>query len=246
MASVYTVNRVGFHYGEQWVLRNIDLTIGRGEILGIIGPNGSGKTSLLKILGRLLQPQQGEVLLEREDLSTVRPGLLAQRVAMVPQEHPIVFPYTALEVVLMGRYPYLRMEVDGFVSRLFSELSGGEKQRVIIARALAQEPEVLLLDEPATFLDLHHQVGIYAILGELNRYEGMTLVLVSHDLNMASQFCHRLLLLDKGRVAQLGSPEEVLTVERIREIYRCEAIVDTHPVTGKPRVTPLEKVNHDR
>jgi iron complex transport system ATP-binding protein len=165
----------------------------------------------------------------------------------------------------MGRYPYLRgwafeseedhrmarsamerMEVDGFASRLFSELSGGEKQRVIIARALAQEPEVLLLDEPATFLDLHHQVGIYAILGELNRYEGMTLVLVSHDLNMASQFCHRLLLLDKGRMAQLGSPEEVLTVERIREIYRCEAIVDTHPVTGKPRVTPLEKVNHDR
>lgn len=261
---VYSLNGVAFHYDGEWTLRGINLTIGLREVLGIIGPNGSGKTTLLKILARLLHPFEGEVLFKDRTLSSIQTALLAQQVAFIPQEHQIVFPYTALEIVLMGRYPHMRgwafeskkdhrialaamerMEVDGLADRLFSELSGGEKQRVIIARALAQEPKVLLLDEPATFLDLHHQMGIYAILEELNRRQEMTLIMVSHDLNMASQFCHRLLLLNQGRMVRTGSPEEILTVDQIRATYRCEVIVDKHPVTRKPRVTPLQQVHRD-
>lgn len=256
MSSIYTLKNVGFHYGREWVLKGIDLTIERGEILGIIGPNGSGKTSLLKILGRQQRPVEGDIRLESKSLSTIPFRALAQRVSMVSQEHPVVFPYTVLEVVLMGRYPYLkgwafesaedhriarsameRVGVERFADRLFSELSGGEKQRVIIARALTQQPEVLLLDEPATFLDLHHQARIHSLLAELNRADGMTVVVVLHDLNMASQLCRRLLLLKEGRIVRLGPPRDVLTEDAIEEVYHCRTLIDTHPTTGHPRVT---------
>ncbi|MBI3595725.1 MAG: ABC transporter ATP-binding protein [Nitrospirae bacterium] len=256
MTALYALKEVGFRYGLEWVLKGINLTIERGEILGIIGPNGSGKTSLLKILARQQRPVEGDVRFESTNLRAISFRRLAQRVGMVPQEHPVVFPYTVLEVVLMGRYPYLkgwafesaedyriarsameRMGVGRFAGRLFSELSGGEKQRVIIARALAQQPQVLLLDEPATFLDLHHQSQIYSLLGELNRNEKMTVVVVSHDLNMASQICRRLLLLKEGRIAGLGTPWEVLTAKAIEEVYRCRTLIDSHPITGKPRLT---------
>jgi len=254
---MYSVKDVGFQYEKKWILKDISLTIKRGEILGIIGPNGAGKTTLLKILGKILQAKEGGIAWGGKLLSRIPIRAYAREVAMISQEHQMVFPYTALEVVLMGRYPYLggwafeteedhtiarlameKMEVEGFAFRLFNELSGGEKQRVMIARALAQKANVLLLDEPATFLDLRHQMGIFSILKALNRDQGMTLVMVSHDLNMASQFCHQLLLLDRGRMVQWGTPETVLTAEKIREIYRCEVIVDFHPGTGKPRVTP--------
>jgi iron complex transport system ATP-binding protein len=255
-SSMVTLKDVGFRYGREWVLKEIDLTIERGEILGIIGPNGSGKTSLLKILGRHLKPVEGDLWLESKRLSTIPLRELAWQVSMVPQEHPVVFSYTVLEMVLMGRYPYLkgwafesaedhriarsameRMGVERFSDRLFAELSGGEKQRVIIARALAQQPRILLLDEPATFLDLHHQSQIYSLLGELNRDEKMTVVVVSHDLNMASQLCRQLLLLNEGRMAGLGTPWEVLTEKVIEAVYHCRTLIDSHPITGKPRLT---------
>ena len=258
ISSIYTLKDVAFRYLSDWVLQGIDLTIERGEILGIIGPNGSGKTSLLKILGRHRSPVEGEVRLEAEKLPDVPRRALAQRVSMVPQEHPVVFPYTVLEMVLMGRYPYLkgwafessedhriaraameRVGLERFSERLFSELSGGEKQRVIIARALTQQPQVLLLDEPATFLDLHHQARIYSLLSELNRNDGITVVVVLHDLNMASQLCRRLLLLREGRIIRVGTPWEVLTEKTIEEVYHCRTVVDSHPTTGRPRVTML-------
>ncbi|HET6465015.1 MAG TPA: ABC transporter ATP-binding protein [Nitrospiria bacterium] len=258
MASIYTLRDVSFRYESEWVLHGIDLTIDRGEILGLIGPNGSGKTTLLKILGRHRKPETGGVWLESEDLSNISLGTLARRVSMVPQELPVAFPYTVLEMVLMGRYPHMngwafesaedhrialsameRMGVDSFAHRLFTELSGGEKQRVIIARALAQQAEILLLDEPATFLDLHHQAGIYRLLGELNRQDRITVVVVLHDLTMASQLCRRLLLLNEGRVFRLGTPPEVLTEKVIEEVYRCRTVVDSHPTTGHPRVTVI-------
>jgi iron complex transport system ATP-binding protein len=258
MESIYTLQDVSFRYESKWVLKGIDLTIDRGEVLGLIGPNGSGKTTLLKILGRHRRPETGGVWLESKNLSIVSLGMLARRVSMVPQELPVAFPYTVLEMVLMGRYPHMkgwafesaedhhiarsameRMGLDSFAHRLFTELSGGEKQRVIIARALAQQAEVLLLDEPATFLDLHHQAGIYRLLGELNRQDHMTVVVVLHDLTMASQLCHRLLLLNEGRVFRLGTPLEVLTEEVIDEVYHCRTVVDSHPTTGHPRVTVI-------
>jgi len=255
-SSLFELKDVGFRYGPEWVLKNINLTIERGEILGVIGPNGSGKTSLLKILGGHLKPVEGGLRLNSESLSRIPRPLLARQVSMVPQEHPVVFSYTVLEVVLMGRYPYLkgwafesaedhriarsamaRMGVERFSDRLFTELSGGEKQRVIIARALVQQPQILLLDEPATFLDLHHQSQIYSLLGELNRDEKITIVVVSHDLNMASQFCRRLLLLKEGRIAGLGTPWEVLTEKMIDDVYHCRTLIDAHPITGNPRLT---------
>jgi iron complex transport system ATP-binding protein len=258
MASIYTLRDVSFRYESEWILNGIDLTIDRGEVLGLIGPNGSGKTTLLKILGRHRKPETGGVWLESEDLSNISLGNLARRVSMVPQELPVAFPYTVLEMVLMGRYPHMkgwafesvedhriarsameRMGVDSFAHRLFTELSGGEKQRVIIARALAQQAEILLLDEPATFLDLHHQAGIYRLLGELNRQDRMTVVVVLHDLTMASQLCRRLLLMNEGRVFRLGTPSEVLTEEVIEEVYRCRTVIDAHPTTGHPRVTVI-------
>ncbi|HTN43930.1 MAG TPA: ABC transporter ATP-binding protein [Nitrospiria bacterium] len=258
MATIYTLQDVSFRYESAWVLKGINLAIEQGEVLGLIGPNGSGKTTLMKILGRHRKPGEGGIWLGSENLSTVPLGTLARRVSMVPQEFPAPFHYTVLEMVLMGRYPHMkgwafesaedygiarsameRMGVDSFARRFFTELSGGEKQRVIIARALAQQAEVLLLDEPATFLDLHHQAGIYKLLGELNRQDGMTVVVVLHDLTMASQLCRRLLLLNEGRVVRVGTPSEVLTEKVIEEVYRCRAAVDAHPTTGHPRVTVI-------
>jgi iron complex transport system ATP-binding protein len=255
------VKDLGFRYGADWVLKDIDFSIQLGDVLGIIGPNGSGKTTLLKILSGLFKPEKGAAYLRGEDLNKISKKRLAQHISIIPQENMIPFPYTVLEVVLMGRYPYLGgwsfegkrdydiayssmklLEVDRFSDCLFSDLSGGEKQRVIIARALTQEPEILLLDEPGTFLDLQHQLGIQEIIQDLNQTQGMSLVLVSHDLNMASQLCPRLLLLDQGRMAHIGAPENVLTAEWLRKVYHCEVEIDVHPVTGKPRITPLSNV----
>ncbi len=253
---MYRLHNVYFSYGKREVLQNLNFIIHPGEVLGIIGPNGSGKTTLLKILGGFFKPSKGVVWLGEKNLSGISSKQMARNVAVVPQEHSLVFPYTVMEVVLMGRYPHLdgwtfegkeeiriarqamgRMDIEHLRHRFFFELSGGEKQRVIIARALTQQPQILLLDEPSTFLDLHHQVGILRMLNGLNVKTGLTIVMISHDLNMASQFCQRLLLLNEGKVSVIGNPEEVLTAEKIREIYRCEVEIDRHLTSGKPRVT---------
>jgi cobalamin transport system ATP-binding protein len=258
MSELYSLQGVGCRYGRNWVLKGMDLRIRRGEILGIIGPNGAGKTSLLKLLGGLLRPAEGEIRLELRQLTSFSRSALARRIGMVPQQSSLTFPYTVEEVVLMGRSPYLsgwafetdedyriaraameRMEVREWSGRLFDELSGGERQRVIIARTLTQQPEVLLLDEPVTFLDLYHQARIYSILEELNRTERITVVVVMHDLNVASRLCGRLLLLSDGRIVRQGTPWDVLTETTIEQVYRCRCLVDSHPGTGRPRVTVI-------
>ncbi|MYC27596.1 MAG: ABC transporter ATP-binding protein [Nitrospira sp. SB0662_bin_26] len=241
------------------VLKNVSLMVGSGEVLGILGPNGSGKSTLLKILMRILVPQQGTIEWFGQPPDAFSQADIAQHVAFVPQETQQAFPFTINEMVLMGRYPHhgrtwglgwegshdravamqaMRdLDVAHLGTRLITNVSGGERQRAVIARALAQEPEVLLLDEPTAFLDLHHQLDIARIIRRLNRERGLTVVLVSHDLNLASQYCDRVLLLREGEIVTVGSPEEVIAAASLESVYGCSVLVDQHPQSGRPRVT---------
>ncbi len=241
------------------VLKNVSLTIGSGEVLGILGPNGSGKSTLLKILMRILVPQQGTIEWFGQPPDAFSQADIARHVAFVPQETQQAFPFTINEMVLMGRYPHhgrtwglgwegshdravamqamTDLDVAHLGTRLITNVSGGERQRAVVARALAQEPDVLLLDEPTAFLDLHHQLDIARIIRRLNRERGLTVVLVSHDLNLASQYCDRLLLLREGEIVTVGSPEEVIAAASLEPVYGCPVLVDQHPQSGRPRVT---------
>ncbi len=247
---------------DGWALRGLTCDVHEGEILGIIGPNGSGKSTLLKLLGSIMPPQQGTIRLQGRPLNSFARQELARIVAYVPQQSSVVFPFTLAEFVLMGRFPHRQsggalgwfgwetaedmrvagqsmeaMEILHLADRMISDVSGGERQRAFIARALTQAPRVLLLDEPTVFLDLRHQVDICAILRRLNREQGLTVVLVSHDLNLASQSCDRLLLLQEGALIRLGVPSAVLQPEVIESVYRCPVLIDRHPASGVPRVT---------
>ncbi len=238
------------------VLQGIDLRVEPGELFGVIGPNGSGKTTLVRVLSRALRPDAGAVTLFGKPLAAYERRELARTVAVAPQESSVAFPFTALELVLMGRAPYLgRFAFEGprdlfrarealeltdalpFAERRLEQLSGGEKQRVVLARALAQEPRLLFLDEPTTFLDLRHQAAIYRLVRRLCREQGLTAVAVTHDLNLAAQACDRLLLLDRGRAAAVGTPEEVLTPSRLEKVFEVPLEV-TRSRSGRPLVVP--------
>jgi iron complex transport system ATP-binding protein len=254
------VNSISFRYHEDWVLREVSFRVEKGEFVGVIGPNGSGKTTLLKILYRLLAPQQGEILLELVPLKKMDRMDIAKRIAVVAQETHLLFPFTVLETVLMGRSPYLGdsmfesekdleiakgamewTQILPFSERPMDELSGGERKRVFIARALAQEPEVILLDEPTANLDIHHQIDFLDLILTLNRERGLTIIMASHDMNMASEFCDRLILLQRGRIYKTGPPEEVITRENIEGVYGCEVWIDQHPISGMPRISLMKK-----
>ncbi len=243
------------------LFRGMALAIGPGEFLGLIGPNGSGKTTLLRLLSGTLGPSEGEVFLGGRPLRTMRPRERAVRMAVVPQESRVLFNFTVMEMVLMGRAPHLgllglegprdrtvarsalrEMDLHGLEETPLRELSSGERQRVLIARALAQEPRVLLLDEATAFLDLKHRLQIGEILHRLNRESGLTILAISHDLNMASRFSSRLVLLSAGRIVADGRPFEVLTPDLVRAVYETEARVEIDPATGAPYVIPRSPV----
>lgn len=254
------LHSVSFRYRQDWVLQEISLRIERGEFIGVIGPNGSGKSTLLKTLCRLLSPQKGEILLDLVPLKEMSQRDIARKIAVVPQEAYSLFPFRVIEMVLMGRSPYLGhlmfegardleiakkamdwTEILPISERSIDELSGGERKRVFIARALAQEPEVILLDEPTANLDIHHQVDFLDLILSLNREKGLTIVMASHDLNIASEYCDRLIFLRGGRIYKIGPPREVITRENIEEVYGCEVWVDENPISGMPRITLLKK-----
>jgi iron complex transport system ATP-binding protein len=257
------VNSVSFRYHEDWVLQDVSFRVEKGEFVGVIGPNGSGKTTLLKILYRLLSPQKGEILLELVPMKRMDRIDIAKRIAVVAQETHLLFPFSVLETVLMGRSAHLghlmfESEKDleiaikamewtkilSFSERSMDELSGGERKRVFIARALAQEPEVILLDEPTANLDIHHQMDFLDLILTLNRERGLTIVMASHDMNIASEFCDRLILLQGGGIYKSGTPHDVITKENIEKVYGCEVWIDRNPFSGMPRISLLKKGVH--
>jgi cobalamin transport system ATP-binding protein len=254
------VNSISFRYREEWVLQDVSFRVEKGEFVGVIGPNGSGKTTLLKMLYRLLSPQKGEILFELVPIRKMDRIDIAKRIGVVAQETQLLFPFSVLETVLMGRSPYLGhlmfesekdletarkamewTETLSFSERPMDELSGGERKRVFIARALAQEPEVILLDEPTANLDIHHQMDFLDLILTLNRERGLTILMASHDMNIASEFCDRLILLQGGRIYQIGTPDEVITKENIEKVYGCEVWVDQNPFSGMPRINLMKK-----
>ncbi len=251
---------ISFRYHRDWVLKEISFQIEKGEFVGVIGPNGSGKSTLLKILSSILIPQKGEIFYEGNPLRKIGRGDIAKKIAVVPQETHLLFPFKAVEVVLMGRSPYLghlmferAMDLEiakkamewtetlHLSDRPMDELSGGERKRVFIARALAQEPEVILLDEPTSNLDIHHQLDFLELILNLNRQKGLTILMASHDINIASEFCDRLILLKEGRIYTMGTPLEVITKENIERVYGCETWVDQHPISKTPRISLLKR-----
>jgi len=269
--SVYDVRSLFFRYGHgrQWVLGDVNLRVTSGEMLGIVGPNGSGKTSLLRLLAKLVKAQQGEITLYGQSLEAEAQHEVARQVAFVPQENQPTFAFSVAETVLMGRYPHRRrsrwdygfgwdsredcaiawkamttMDVAHLAERSVTDLSGGERQRAVIARALAQTSKVLLLDEPTAFLDLQHQLEICSVLRSLREQQGLTVVIVSHDLNLASQYCDRIVMLKEGAVYATGTPRDVLCPEILQTVYGCNVLVDAHPESGLPRITlPREGVH---
>lgn len=255
MEPILTLRNAGFRYGASWAVKGVDLEVFPGEMLGVLGPNGSGKTTLLKILDGMLHLQEGEVLVQGKGVTTLKRGDVAKVVAMVAQETFFRFDFSVLEVVLMGRFPHLgRLQFEGdkdvkiarsalmathtleLAERSIHELSGGEKQRVLLARALAQEPRAILLDEPTSFLDLKYKKEIFHLIADLTNKQGLAVVLVSHDIDLLSEYCHRLVMLKHGSVHLTGTPDQVIDTASIETVYDCAVLVDRNPITGKPRV----------
>ena len=253
---------VSFAYrdGAPRVIDGVSITIDRGNLVGLLGPNGSGKTTMLKIIGGMLRPQQGSVEFEGRRLADWPRREAARRIAYVPQETHAPFDFSVLEIVLMGRFPHLgpfalegpddlavahqALQATGtsaFASRLFHTLSGGEKQRAVIASALAQNPKLLLLDEPTASLDVGHQLEVQQLLTRLNGEGNVTMVLSTHDLNFAASLCRVLVLIRDGRVLASGLTEKVLTPGAVRALYDVEADVHMHPRTGHLTVTPIAR-----
>jgi iron complex transport system ATP-binding protein len=251
------VDGVSFSYdGHTPILLSVSLTAGRGELVGIVGPNGSGKTTLLRIIDRILLPSSGTVTIGAVPLARLSRVEIARRVAFVSQNGSIQFPFSVREIVLMGRAPHGRgnafesaadraiaeemmrlTDIAHLAGKPVTALSGGERQRVFIARALAQQPEILLLDEPNAHLDIAHQIDTFNIIRRLKDRTGLTVLSVSHDLNLASAFSDRIVMLACGSVVAAGPPTDVLTAERIRDVFRTDVVVDTHPDGLSPRVT---------
>jgi iron complex transport system ATP-binding protein len=254
------IQKVQFSYRSVPVLDDISLSIGDGEVLSLVGPNGSGKTTLLKCINRILKPKRGTILVAGRDVSRVELKELARSLGYVPQNAPSSFPLTVYDTVLLGRKPHVNwklterdkeiafgvlrlMKLDGMALRLFNELSGGEKQKVLMARALSQEPRVLLLDEPTSNLDLKHQLEVLGLIVDMVKDRGISAVMAMHDLNLASRFSDRIVMLKQGKIYTAGEPEEVFNSENIKEVYGVETAIHNH--SGRPYVIPLTQTEKD-
>jgi iron complex transport system ATP-binding protein len=263
LSMTLSVESLSFRYPDVPVLRNISFDLPSGDFLSLLGPNGCGKSTLLRLLDRILLPASGTITLDGRPLGEFSRRELAKRVAYVPQDTLWVFPYTVLEVVLMGRSPYvgrsgfeneqdleiareaMRLtDIAHLTDKLITGISGGERQRVLIARALSQQPQILLLDEPNAHLDISHQIEIFQILREQNEQKNLSIVSVSHDLNLAAAFSRRTLLLantgnEGASIFAIGKPKDVLNQANIEEVYQTPVLVDQLPDSSAMRISLL-------
>lgn len=255
MALKLKINKLCFEYDGVPILKDLELSVDEGEVLSIVGPNGSGKSTLLKCINRILKPKVNTVLIDGKDTSKLNLKELSKIMGYVPQSSTSTFPFTVFDVVLMGRRPYISwslserdseivaemldfLGIGELAFRHFNELSGGEQQKVIVARALAQQPAILLLDEPTSSLDIRHQLEILCMLKGLTQSKERSVILTMHDLNLASRFSDTMILISKGKIFAAGPPEKVLSEENIETVYGVKCKVMTS-FLGIPEVTPL-------
>ncbi len=268
MNSLIDIQNLVFNYGPQLVLKGISFSLNGGEINGIIGPNGAGKSTILKLACGILHPTHGEIYVDGKPIHRWKRRELARKIAYVPQDTQVPFTFSVTEIILMGRTPYMGlMEFESqkdfqiaeemmrltdtlhLADRYFDQLSGGERQRVLIARALVQQPDILLLDEPTTHLDINHQAEIMELVNRLNREHALTVILVTHDLNLASLYCSSLFLIKNGELIKEGNPSSVLTPELIYNTYGYGTMIIEHPIKKVPLVTlqvPGDKDNREK
>jgi iron complex transport system ATP-binding protein len=258
MTPAIAASGLAFAYRRAPVFQGFDLRVEPGTMTALLGPNGSGKTTFVRLASGSLRPGAGTVSVFGDDVAKLPPRERARRLAVVPQESHPAFEATVLEMVLLGRFAHLgflglesdddlaiaraalaRTDAAHLADRPFDALSGGERQRVLLARALAQQSRLLLLDEPTAFLDLQHRLEVHALLVDLVRRDGLTVLVVSHDLNLAARYADRLVLLRCGTIAADGTPDEVLRPDAIREVYRVDVEIARDPTTGRPFVVPL-------
>lgn len=257
--TLFVIDHVVFSYDAKRVIDDVSFAVTPGEFIGVVGPNGAGKSTLLRLMAGFLRPDKGFITLLGRNLKDYTRRDLAKTVATLPQTTEIPFPYTVEEFILMGRYPHARpgflygVEEKGFVDqvmetmeiqhlrgRRINTLSEGERQKAALSQCLAQDPKVLLLDEPVSHLDIRHQIQTFDLLDKLHR-EGLTIIAVLHDLNLASEYCSRVMLISKGTVMSDGSPGSVLTFQNIEKAYDTIVIVRENPLSGKPFVIPVSR-----
>lgn len=255
---IVEAREVDFSYYDGLVIKSVSLGLKRGDMVGLIGPNGSGKTTLLRILSGFLPPKSGSVYLLGRNLGEMSRRDIARLIAVVPQELEMLFSFSVWEMVMMGRTPHVgrllgavrrdrevvervmeRVGIQNLAQRPFQELSGGERQKVIVAMALAQEPDILLLDEPTVHLDINHQVEVLELLRRLNMESGLTVLATMHDLNLAALYFDNLVLLNEGEIFSHGTPEEVLQEANIRRVFEASVEIQKHPTLGVPHMVIL-------
>ncbi len=255
------VKNISFFYDSLQALNDISFELKQGETLSVVGPNGSGKTTLLRCINKVLKPKAGVVFLDDVNLALMKQKEIARRIAVVPQNSINRFPFTVFDAVLMGRFPHIKRfdkererdfnivdrclrlcGIGHLAERLVTEISGGEHQKVIIAGALAQEPQVLLLDEPTLHLDINHQIELLQLVKVLAKEEDLIVIMVSHDLNLAMRYSDKILILKEGKIYQAGLPEDVLTYQCIKEVYGIEAEIIRSQITNSLNIIPVSSV----
>lgn len=251
------VKDVEFSYASVHVLKNVCIELAASEMLGVVGPNGAGKSTLIRCINKILQPRKGSILLDGRDIKDMRLMELAKKMGYIPQSTSQVFPATVFDTVLMGRRPHIgwrssekdtekvlktlqMLNIEELAMRDINELSGGQQQKVFIARALTQEPDVLLLDEPTSNLDIKHQLEVMEIIKSIVREKEISAIMAIHDLNLASRYADRIIMMTDGEIFSAGDSVSVLTPESIKRVYGVEA--EVHNIHGRPYIVPIRSV----